>query len=137
MNRPETSGLVVLIVGVLVLALVLAWQVRAIMGSPFPRLRAFETLTIGIPLLLIVFASAYYLIQNADANSFTAPLSKTDALYFTITVFSTVGLRRHHGQVRAGPDPGQHPDDVRPGGLRVGREVDLRGGRGRAQEADR
>jgi len=92
MDRPERSGLVVLIVGLLALGLVLLWQVRAIMGSPFPRLRAFETLTIGIPLLLIVFASAYYLIQNADANAFTASLSKTDALYFTITVFSTVGF---------------------------------------------
>ena len=92
MNRPERSGLVVLIVGLVALGLVLLWQVRAIMGSPFPRLRAFETLTIGIPLLLIVFASAYYLIQNADANAFTASLTKTDALYFTITVFSTVGF---------------------------------------------
>ncbi len=81
-----------MIVGIVVLALVLFWQIRAIMGSPYPRLRAFETLTIGIPLLLIVFASAYYLIQNADANSFTQPLSKTDALYFTITIFSTVGF---------------------------------------------
>jgi hypothetical protein len=92
MDRPERSGLVVLLVGFAVLALVLSWQVRAIMGSPYPRLRAFETLTIGIPLLLIVFASAYYLIQNADANSFTQPLSKTDSLYFTITVFATVGF---------------------------------------------
>ena len=92
MDRPERSGLVVLIVGIAVLGLVLLWQVRAIMGSPYPRLRAFETLTIGIPLLLIVFASAYYLIQNADVNSFTQPLGKTDALYFTITVFSTVGF---------------------------------------------
>ena len=92
MNRPERSGLVVLIVGLLALGLVLLWQVRAIMGSPFPRLRAFETLTIGIPLLLIVFASAYYLIQNADANAFTAPLTKTDSLYFTVTVFTTVGF---------------------------------------------
>ena len=92
MDRPERSGLIVLIVGIAVLALVLAWQVRAITGSPYPRLRAFETLTIGIPLLLIVFASAYFLIGNADPNSFTQPLSKTDALYFTITVFSTVGF---------------------------------------------
>src|SRR6185437_8324917 len=92
MDRPERSGLVVLIVGLLALGLVLFWQVRAIMGSPFPRLRAFETLTIGIPLLLIVFASAYFLVGNADADSFTQPLSKTDALYFTITVFSTVGF---------------------------------------------
>jgi len=92
MDRPERAGLIVLIVGIAVLALVLTWQVRAIMGSPYPRLRAFETLTIGIPLLLIVFASAYYMIQNADVDSFTQPLSKTDALYFTITVFSTVGF---------------------------------------------
>jgi hypothetical protein len=92
MNRPERSGLIVLIIGLIVLGLVLLWQVRAIMGSPFPRIRAFETLTIGIPLLLLVFASAYYLIQQADPNSFTAPLSKTDALYFTVTVFSTVGF---------------------------------------------
>jgi len=92
MDRPERAGVIVLIVGFAVLALVLTWQVRAIMGSPYPRLRAFETLTIGIPLLLIVFASAYYLVQNADASSFTQPLSKTDSLYFTITVFSTVGF---------------------------------------------
>jgi len=92
MDRPERAGVIVLIVGFAVLALVLTWQVRAIMGSPYPRLRAFETLTIGIPLLLIVFASAYYLIQNADPNSFTQPLSKTDSLYFTITVFATVGF---------------------------------------------
>ena len=92
MDRPERSGLVVLIIGIAVLGLVLLWQVRAIMGSPYPRLRAFETLTIGIPLLLIVFAAAYYLIQNGDPDSFTQSLSKTDALYFTITVFSTVGF---------------------------------------------
>ena len=92
MDRPERSGLVVLIVGLLALGLVLLWQVRAIMGSPYPRLRAFETLTVGIPLLLIVFASAYFMIQNADPDSFTQPLRKTDALYFTITVFSTVGF---------------------------------------------
>lgn len=92
MNRPEGSGLLVLVIGIAVLGLVLLWQVRAIMGSPYPRLRAFETLTIGIPLLLIVFASAYYLIQNGDPDSFTQSLSKTDALYFTITVFSTVGF---------------------------------------------
>jgi hypothetical protein len=92
MNRPERSGIIVLIVGLIALGLVLLWQVRAIMGSPYPRLRAFETLTIGIPLLLVVFASAYYMIGQADSTSFTEPMGKTDALYFTVTVFSTVGF---------------------------------------------
>src|SRR5664279_1577797 len=81
LNRPTRAGVVVLIVGLLVLALVLALQIRAIVGSPFPRLRAFEALAIGVPLLLIVFASAYYLIEKADPNSFTQSLGKTDALY--------------------------------------------------------
>lgn len=92
MDRPERSGVIVLVVGLLALGLILFLQVRAIQGSPFPRLRAFETLAVGIPLLLIVFASAYYLIQNADPNSFTQPITKTDALYFAITIFATVGF---------------------------------------------
>ena len=92
MARPERSGVIVLVVGLLVLGLVLYWQVRAISGSPFPRLRAFETLAIGIPLLLIVFASAYYMVQNAEPDSFTQPINKTDALYFAITIFATVGF---------------------------------------------
>src|SRR5664279_997039 len=45
MNRPERSGLVVLVVGLLVLGLVLAWQVHAIMGSPFPRAVSYTHLT--------------------------------------------------------------------------------------------
>ena len=92
MDRPERSGVIVLIVGLLVLGLVLYWQVKAITGSPFPRLRAFETLAIGIPLLLIVFASAYFMIQNAQPDSFTQPITKPDSLYFAITVFATVGF---------------------------------------------
>src|SRR6478672_8800316 len=92
MKRPENAGIVVLVVGVLVLALVLTWQIRGIMGSPFPRLRAFETLTIGVPLLLIVFASAYYVISAGDPGTFSQQMDKVGALYFTITVFATVGF---------------------------------------------
>lgn len=93
LKEPAGTGLIVLVVGVLALALVLAWQIRAIVGSPFPRLRAFETLTlIGVPLLLIVFATGYYLISQGDPSTFSQPLDRVGALYFTITVFSTVGF---------------------------------------------
>ena len=41
---------------------------------------------------LLLFAAAYLLMADADAGAFSEPLSRTDALYFTITVFATVGF---------------------------------------------
>lgn len=92
LNRPAGTGITVLVVGTLTLSLVLAWQIRAIVGSPFPRLRAFETLTVGVPLLVITFAAGYYLTSQGDPTMFSQPLDRIGALYFTITVFSTVGF---------------------------------------------
>jgi Ion channel len=40
-----------------------------------------------------LFASAYITMANANpANFSTHPLTRTDALYFTVTVFTTVGF---------------------------------------------
>ena len=41
---------------------------------------------------LLLFASAYFLMQRAAAGNFTQPLTSTDALYFSVTVFTTVGF---------------------------------------------
>jgi voltage-gated potassium channel len=88
------TGAVVLrvLVGLLVFAGITAWQVRTIVGSRYPGLRAAEALGLVFPLYLLVFASTYYMMERASAVSFTQPLTKTDALYFTVTVFSTVGF---------------------------------------------
>ena len=53
-------------------------------------MRAIETLAVAIPLFLLVFASTYLMMANAQAQAFTEPPSKTNALYFT--VFATVGF---------------------------------------------
>jgi voltage-gated potassium channel len=73
-----------------VVGAVVAWQVRAILTSDVPRLRAIETVAVGLPMLLLVFASVYVLIETNRPNS--EALSRTDALYFTVTVFATVGF---------------------------------------------
>jgi len=91
LNKPESFG-VLLVGGLILIAVVVAWQVRAIRESPFPRLRGVQTLISGIPLLLVVFAAVYYLTGQAQADSFTQPMDKIDAMYFTVTVFSTVGF---------------------------------------------
>ena len=92
LNKPETFGVLLLVGGVILIAVVVAWQVRAIAESPFPRLRGVQTLISGIPLLLVVFAAVYYLTGQTQPDSFTQPMDKIDAMYFTVTVFSTVGF---------------------------------------------
>jgi len=80
---------------VLALALfgaVVGYQVRSILRSSRPRLRAIQALGVAVPLLLVVFASTYFVVATQEAGAFSEPLNRTDSLYFTVTVFSTVGL---------------------------------------------
>ncbi len=52
-----------------------------------------EALAITAPLFLLLFASAYLVLAQADPANFSTPqLNRTDTLYFTLTVFSTVGF---------------------------------------------
>jgi voltage-gated potassium channel len=80
------------LIGLLVFAGITVWQVRAIAGSPYPGVKAVEALGLILPLYLLVFASTYFVMERASAASFTQPLTRTDALYFAVTVFSTVGF---------------------------------------------
>jgi len=88
----DTSELVKFAVGALVFVGLMTWQLRAITRSDTPGLRALEALFLALPLFLVLFAATYYTMSQADAADFTAPLSRTDALYFTVTIFSTVGF---------------------------------------------
>ena len=92
-DRSATGVAVTLLVAALVVFVALvAFQVRAITASPFPGLRALEALATSVPLFLALFAGTYFVMARLSPGSFTAPLSRTDALYFTVTVFSTVGF---------------------------------------------
>lgn len=72
--------------------LVLGLQTLAVARSPYPRLRAVEAVAISFPLLICLFASTYYAMGRANPASFNEVLTRTDALYFTVTVFATVGF---------------------------------------------
>ena len=83
----------VLVAGLLILAAVIVVQLRVISKARYPNLRAIEALAITVPLFLLLFASAYLTMAHANpANFNTHPLTRTDVLYFTVTVFSTVGF---------------------------------------------
>ena len=82
-----------LAVGLVALTTVAAYQVRSIIRARHPAVRAVEALSVTAPLFLLLFAASYYLMARADAGNFNVhTLTRTDALYFTVTVFATVGF---------------------------------------------
>lgn len=85
----RTSAL--LVGGLVVVLLVFSWEVRSIMRSTHPRLKAVEALAATLVLFLVLFAGAYYLLERSTPGSFSERLTRTDALYFALTTFSTVG----------------------------------------------
>lgn len=88
----EAVVVTMLVSGLAVFVVLVGFQVRAIIRSPLPGVRAIEALAISVPLFLVLFASSYFVMARLSAASFGAPLTRTDALYFTVTVFSTVGF---------------------------------------------
>src|SRR4051794_13647098 len=91
-QRRDGWILVELVLALVALALVLVWQIRAIIRSPFPRLQAIEAVAITIPLLLVSFATTYVELAQASPGSFTESVSRIDGVYFTVTVLATVGF---------------------------------------------
>jgi hypothetical protein len=69
-----------------------AWQVRAVARSPYPRLRAVTGLAVSAPVLVVLFATTYFLMGRDDQGAFSEPLTRVDALYYAMSVFSTVGF---------------------------------------------
>jgi len=93
LDRPWDSDTAVrLLIGLVVVAGVVAWGVRIIAGSRYPGVRAAEALALVLPFFLLLFASTYFVLERNSAASFTEPMTRTDALYFTVTVFTTVGF---------------------------------------------
>lgn len=88
----DATAVVWLVGGLGVFTAVIIWQVRAIANSDTPRLRALEALTMGLPLLLLIFAAMYVVLEHNAAGSFTEPMDRVDSAYFTLTVFATVGF---------------------------------------------
>jgi voltage-gated potassium channel len=91
-GRSDAWTLTRLVLGLIVLAGLVAWQVRAIIGSEFPRARMIQAMFVTVPFYVLCVAAAYVLIAESGDANFGGPLSRTNALYFTVTVLSTVGF---------------------------------------------
>ena len=91
-ERFGTDAVVRVLIGLVVFVCLVVWQVKTIIDSPYPAVKAVEALALILPLYLLIFASTYFVMERASAASFTQAMTRTDALYFSVTVFSTVGF---------------------------------------------
>jgi voltage-gated potassium channel len=91
-TRDGDGTLVLFLVGLAALVGMVVWQLRAVMSAAHPALRAVESFASAIPVFLLLFAAAYVVLATARPDAFSEPLTRLDALYFTVTVFATVGF---------------------------------------------
>ena len=93
LDRAKVEGaLAILGVGLLGLVGLVAYQVRSIMKATYPALRAFGALATSAPLFLLLFAGTYFVTSGISVANYSEPMTRTDALYFTVTIFATVGF---------------------------------------------
>jgi hypothetical protein len=102
LDKTSTGGAIALLaVGLCALTGLILFQVRAIIGAEYPVLRAVGALATSAPLFLLLFAGTYFVLGRLSASNFSESMTRTDALYFTVTVFATVGF----GDITATSEP--------------------------------
>jgi hypothetical protein len=89
----DTHLWIVITLGLVILTAVTTREVRAVLTARQPAVRAIQALLVIGPLFLFLFAATYSVMSQADAHNFNvSDLTRTDALYFTVTTFATVGF---------------------------------------------
>jgi voltage-gated potassium channel len=100
-HRPHQSVALRVMTALVLFGVVLVVEIRQISKHDHPTLRAGVALATIIPLFLVLFAWIYLTMSASDPGAFGGQLNRTGALYFTVTVFSTVGF----GDIAPRSDP--------------------------------
>jgi hypothetical protein len=100
-GRDGDSDLPWLLLELVIFGAIVGAQVPLISRARYPLLRGMESLALTILLFLLIFARVYLSNSAGDPAVFTQPLDRDTALYFTVTVFATVGF----GDVVAASNP--------------------------------
>jgi uncharacterized membrane protein len=95
------SDLPWLLLELVIFGAIVGVQVPLISRARYPLLRGLESLALTVLLFLLIFARVYLSNSAGDPAVFTQPLDRDTALYFTVTVFATVGF----GDIVAASNP--------------------------------
>ena len=88
----EVGTLLRLGAAVAIFVTVLVLEIRAIAKATHPMLRAGVAMAVVIPLFLLFFAWMYLVMSNSNPLAFHGVMDRVTALYFAVTIFSTVGF---------------------------------------------
>ncbi len=91
-TKDAGSAITLMVLSITAFTAVLVWQVRGVLKSKHPGQRALEALAFSSALFLCLFALQYVATDTYTPGSFTTPLDKFTALYYTMVVFATVGF---------------------------------------------
>lgn len=88
----DLGALIALPVALVAFVVLVIFQVRGITRAERPGVMAIEALATSVPVLMVIFSATYFVMATKTPEWFTEPLTRLDAMYFTITVFATVGF---------------------------------------------
>ncbi|WP_347957633.1 potassium channel family protein [Gordonia aichiensis] len=92
-GRDNDGRLAGMIAGGCLLAAFCLWEIRHFARERTrPVEAAVEMLAAVMCFYIVSFATTYFLLSEYGAGSFTERLTRVDALYFCLTVFTTTGL---------------------------------------------
>lgn len=91
-NEESSVNYLGLVIGAVLLAAFCAWEIRHFIRSPYPVATAVEMLVAIAAFYIVGFATVYYLFSEYDVGSMSTQLTRVDALYFCLTVFTTTGF---------------------------------------------
>ena len=93
LDRSMSPGTIVkLVLLALAILVTMGWQIFRITQSDYPTVRAVEALAFIVPAYLVLFAALYFLMNHNNQATFGTGQTKLDSLYFSATVFTTVGF---------------------------------------------
>nr|WP_232017188.1 potassium channel family protein [Gordonia insulae] len=90
--KESSANLIGLTIGAALLIAFCGWEIRHFVHSEFPVATAIEMLVAIAALYIVAFATTYYLFSEYGHGSFNEHLTRIDALYFCLTVFTTTGF---------------------------------------------
>lgn len=84
--------LILLGLGIAGYGFVLRMQLKRVHRAKMPGLIATESLIVSAALFIAIFSSVYVIVNGDAPGSFSEPLDRFSAAYFTLTVLATVGF---------------------------------------------
>jgi hypothetical protein len=87
------GGMVLALAGFI---LVVRTQLKGLRSGQWPVLARIEALLTALYLLILVFATTYFIVYRIAPDQIVGIADRTDSLYFAVTVISTVGFGDIH-----------------------------------------